>query len=460
MTDTFASRAAYPASQGKTAFEPLPFLGFLAIIAMFVPLNFNVGPINLTTSRLLFLFVVPFLTINLISGKYGKINIVDFLIYFHVFWLSLSIFINNPDVAVTFTGSNAVAILGGYLVARASVRTAAQFRTMVRLLGYLVIFMLPFAIIETLTGRAILREILNMLPGISVGSSATDEQRLGLFRVQFLFAHPIHFGFFCSIIFSLGVVALRGYLGPGRRFFNGLTVGMCCFLSLSSGAVLAMTIQAFLMIYQVATASIKFQWRLLLYGTSVFYIIAEIGSDRPALIAILSRAAFNPATVSIRQRLLEFGTDQIAKTPIFGVGFNDWGLPPWMSGSIDNFWLLQALIYGIPSLVGLGGAALMAMILVGRRDFRDDEGLRNCRLGWIFTMIGMLLTLTTVAVWGEIQSFVLFIIGSGVFMLSAQTNKADTETAEIPADKRALQYSRFAKKPKAERNLSLRKNRI
>lgn len=422
----------------------MPLLGFLAVLAIFIPLNFNVGPINLTLSRLLFLLVVPFLTINLLSGKYGRLNVIDVLIYFHVFWLSLSVFINNPEVAVTFTGSNAVAILGGYLVARASIRTAAQFRSFVRLLVGLVLFMLPFAIIETFTGRALVREILNLLPAMNVGSSATDEQRLGLYRVQFLFAHPIHFGFFCSLAFSLSVLALRGYVATGRRTINGLIVGFCCFLSLSSGAVLAMTIQAFLMIWQSATASIKGQWKLLTYGSFIFYVIAEIGSDRPAIIAILSRAAFNSGTVSIRQRLFEFGTEQIGKTPIFGVGFNDWGLPPWMSGSIDNFWLLQALIYGIPSLVGLAGAAVLGMILIGRRNFDDDMGLKNCRLAWMFTMIGMCLTLTTVAVWGEMQSFVLFVIGSGVFMLSAQV-ETETSVAQAPQTQ-GVQYSRFDRK--------------
>lgn len=419
----------------------IPLLALLSIIVIVVPLNFNLGPINLTLSRLLFLIAVPVLSINLLRGAYGKINIVDILIVFHVFWLALTVFINNPDVAVTFTGSNAVAILGGYLVARASIRTADQFRALCRLLCMVVLFSLPFGLIETLTGKSILRDILNALPGMGVGGKATDEQRLGLYRVQFLFAHPIHYGFFCSLIFSLGYVGLREYYDRARRLINAGIIGMCCFLSLSSGAVLAMGIQGFLMLWQSATQSISGQWRLLISGSLIFYVIAEIGSDRPAIIAILSRAAFNPMTVSIRQRLFEFGTEQIAKTPIFGVGYNDWGLPPWMSGSIDNFWLLQALIYGIPSLVGLAGAALMAMVLIGRRDFSEDSKLKNCRLGWVFTMISMCLTLATVAVWGDMQSFVMFIIGSGVFMVAVETDKGDA-SAE-PEPQRATRYSRF-----------------
>lgn len=386
--------------------------------------------------------MVPILTIRLLQGKYGKITIVDILVYFHVFWLSLSIFINNPDVAVTFTGSNAIAILGGYLVARCTIRTADHFRAVCRLLVFAVLLSLPFGLIETLTGRTVLRDVFNALPGIGVGGRATDEQRLGLYRVQFLFAHPIHYGFFCSLVFSLGFMTLRGYVNPARRLVVAGLVGFCCFMSLSSGAVLAMAIQAFLMGWQRATQSVPNQWRLLLIGTLAFYIVAEIGSNRPAIIAILSRVAFNPMTISIRQRLFEFGTEQIGKTPVFGVGYNDWGLPPWMSGSIDNFWLLQALIYGVPSFLALSLAAVLGMVLVSRRDFSTDEGLRNCRLGWIFTMVGMCLTLATVAVWGEIHSFIMFVIGSGIFMLTVQAGKTE-ETSETPVHTNTIRYSRF-----------------
>lgn len=429
------------------ASEKVPFLAVISIIVLLLPLNFNLGPINLTASRTLFLLLVPFLTINLIRGAYGRINIVDILIFFHVFWLSLTVFINNPDVAVTFTGSNAVAILGGYLVARASIRTSGQFQTLCKFLCWAVVFTLPFALIETLTNKSLLRDIVNALPGLNESSRATSEQRLGgLYRAQLLFAHPIHYGFFCSLIFSLGFVALRGYVSRGSRFLYAFIVGLCCFFSLSSGAVLALAIQALLMMWQNATRRLKAQWSTLLIGSLIFYIIAEIGSDRPAIIAILSRVAFNPSTVSIRQRLFEFGTEQIGKTPLFGVGYNDWGLPPWMSGSIDNFWLLQALIYGIPSLIGLAGAAILAMIFVGRRDFTKDPTLQNIRIGWVFTMISMCLTLATVAVWGEMHSFMMFIIGSGVFMLAVETNMGAPEPAKARPT-RTIRYTRFEPVP-------------
>ncbi|EBA14560.1 hypothetical protein RSK20926_01157 [Roseobacter sp. SK209-2-6] len=441
-TGSFSGR-----QQATSTSEKLPFLATLTIFVLMVPLNFDVGPINLSTSRVLFLIFVPLLTINLLRGKYGKINIVDLFVLFHVFWLTLSIFINNPDVAVTFAGSNACAILGGYLVARASIRTSAQFQTLCKFLCFAALCTLPFAVIETLTNKSLLRDLINAIPGLNESSRATSEQRLGgLYRAQLLFAHPIHYGFFCSLIFSLGFVALRDHVSRGARSFYAFSIGLCCFFSLSSGAVLAMAIQALLMMWQSATRRLKNQWNTLLTGSVVFYIVAEIASDRPAIIAILSRLAFNSSTVSIRQRLFEYGTEQIGKTPVFGVGYNDWGLPPWMSGSIDNFWLLQALVYGIPSLIALAGATIIPMLLIGRRDFAKDSSLQHARLGWIFTMISMCLTLATVAVWGEMHSFVMFILGSGVFMLAVEADQADTKQVEA-GPRSAIRYTRFDQQP-------------
>jgi len=423
--------------------DRLPVVALLTIIAIVIPLTFNVGPLTLNFSRLLFLVLVPLLTINLLRGLYGRILITDVMVFIHVIWLALSIFINNADVAVQFTGSTAIAILGGYLAARASIRTVGQFHALSRLLIWIALFSLPFAVMETLTGKAILREILSGLPGMSVSGRATNEQRLGLYRVQFLFAHPIHYGFFCSLVFSLAYVGLRHRVGRTRRLVSSGIIGMCCFFSLASGAVLAMAIQIFLIGWEAVTRRLKRPWMLLISGSATVYVILELLSDRAAIIAILSRLAFSPKTVSIRQRLFEFGTEQIAKTPVFGVGYNDWGLPPWMSGSIDNFWLLQALIYGMPAFLGLVGATVLTMVFVGRRDFSMDEPLRTARLAWIFTMISMCLTLATVAVWGPIQSFVMFIIGAGVFLLTAEPAGETAEEA-TPQPRLGTRYTRFA----------------
>lgn len=426
---------------------PLPWMAKIAIIAMIIPASFSIGPLALSPSRLMFLVLVPFLTINLLRGKYGKVLPVDVLVFLNILWLTISIFVNNPAEAVQFTGSTAVVVLGGYLTARASIQTAEHFASLCRFLGYVVLLSLPFALFEALTKQMIIMQLVDRLPGMNVFPRATHEQRIpGLYRAQFTFVHPIHYGFFCALVFAMVLSGLKGAISSGERWILGGAAAFCSFLSLSSAAVLTIAVQFALILWARATVNVKNRWTILITGLTVMYIILDIASNRPALIAVISRLSFNQATVQIRQRLFEFGTEQIGKTPWLGVGYNDWGLPPWMSGSIDNFWLLQALIYGMPALLALAAAFIGGTFLVARRPLQPNSPMRDLRLGWVFMMVGMNLTLATVALFSVMYSMAFFIFASGLWIIAQkQIEPEENAPQEAPAPTGTL-YSRFAPK--------------
>ncbi|MEX0351338.1 MAG: O-antigen ligase family protein [Paracoccaceae bacterium] len=423
----------------------------LTLISLIIPVYFSIGSTLLTPSRLLFLFVVPVLTLRLFGGHFGKVVFFDYCLLFKVFWMMVSVAIHLPSVLVSFVGSQAVVILGGYLVARCYIRTPAQFIKTTRMLGIIVLGLLVFAIPEAISGRLIIPPIIDALPGMTSHVDVDYERRFGLDRAQVVFVHPIHFGLFCSIAFTLVLVGLRNHLPAAVRLvWSGLVIG-AVFCSVSSGPFLATLMQGIILLYDRIFRSVQARWRILIWGGTVGYVILDLLSNRPAYFAVLERLAFNSYTAGVRRTLLEYGVAQIGRTPIFGVGFGSWSLPEWMTGSLDNYWLQMALIYGLPALIAVGGGVVLMMILVGRRPYPLGTDLANCKMAWMTTMTSLGFTLATVAIWSEMMSAVYFIFGAGVFLMSASINEedeAETEPEPEPDPVRS-RYTRFPKGPVA-----------
>jgi hypothetical protein len=437
--------------------ERLSFFLKLAVLSLLTPAYFTVGTLSLTPSKVLFLVSVPVLTINLLRGAYGKVMAVDVLIFLYVLWMALAMFVNHDArVAVEFVGSNIIIILGGYLTARAFVRNKAHFIALTKFLALIILVSLPFVFSESVLGAApAISQWLGSLPEIdSHGNvmNSLDDRRMGLWRAQFVFQHPIHFGLFCSAGFSLCYIGLKDHVGDFSRLVLSLGVLAACFFSVSSGPVLALMCQIGLIAW-LRLVSTDNRWKILTAGLCFMYLIIELASTRVGIYAVVERLSFSPETAYLRRVLFEFGTEQIARTPVFGVGFNPWPLPFWMTGSLDNFWLMLAVVFGLPTFLFFSAAFLTALIRIGRQDFTADPDLMKLRQAWIFTMISLILTLATVAVWGEMYSFVLFIFGSGLWMASvaAEAPAAVAEPERRSARREAPAYTRFPPRPRANR---------
>lgn len=437
-----------PASQAPSASERpenLPFLAKLVLISLLVPAYFSVGTLAMSPSRLLFLFIVPVLTINLFRGVYGRILATDLMIFGFAAWMTLAMLVNHsPRVAIEYTGSRTIVLLGGYLTARATIRSKGAFVALIRFLAAAVLVTFPFAAYEAITGRAPVLHWLASLPGITSNADLSTDPRLGLWRAQVVFSHAIHYGIFCSLAFSLVFVGLSDRMRSFRRLVTSGFIGLSCFFSVSSGPVLAMAAQLGLIGWSIVFRRSSYRWVILWSLGIIFYIIAELATGRAAIYAIVSRISFSSSTAFARRVLFNFGVDQIGRKPLFGVGYNTWPLPRWMTGSVDNFWLFVAVRFGLPALILLAGAFLVAMILAGRRDFSVDPEIYPLRRAWIFTLVSVVLVLATVAIWGELYSLVLFTLGSGMWFLTVDPNRMATRPVVTEAEpERSSRYTRF-----------------
>ena len=441
-----AGTSSSPTTETSGRQERLPFLAKLVLISLLIPAYFSVGSLALSPSRLIFLVIVPVLTINLLRGAYGRLLATDYLIFGFATWMILAMLANHtPRVAIEYTGSRTIVILGGYLTARATIRSKGAFVAMIRFLALAVLLTLPFAIHEVITSKPLIPTWIAQLPGISSNVDINHDPRLGLWRAQVMFAHPIHYGIFCSIAFSLVYVGLADRMGRFRRAITSGLIGLCCFFSVSSGPVLALAAQLGLIGWGAAFRRNIHRWTILWSSALVLYIIAELASNRGAIYVIVSKISFSSSTAFARRILFNYGVDQIGRTPLFGLGYKPMPLPPWMTGSVDNFWLFVAVRFGLPAFLLLAAAFLISIIVAGRRDLTADPDLHPLRRAWIFTLISLILALATVAIWGELYSLVLFALGSGMWFLTAEPKKLATDPDTTDSKpKSALQYTRFA----------------
>ncbi|MFN4128281.1 MAG: O-antigen ligase domain-containing protein [Paracoccaceae bacterium] len=408
----------------------LPVPAILYLLALVIPIGFNAGPLFLTLVRALLLVMVIPLLIRLLTGRYGRILATDIFFLLYLVWMTLALAITSPAQVMTQSGSVGIEFIGGYLIGRAYIRDKGSFIALCRWLTLLVLILVPFALHETMTGRPLILEYIRRIPGLTSVSIVSIESRMGLERVQSVFAHPIHYGLFCSVAFSLCFVALKDVYSVPRRLISSLLIMLSGFLALSSGALLAIILQIALIAWSLIFARIRWRWWLLVGLFALAYVAIDILSSRPPIRVFMSYATFSAHNAYWRGIIFDWGLKNvlgdasvdIPPAPWFGLGMNDWVRPWFMhSGSMDNFWLVIAVRYGIPALLLLAAGYALAIYHVMRRNFDADPLLLQIRRAWVLTFLGLTFTLCTVFVWTNIYSFVFFMFGAGIWLIAVPT---------------------------------------
>ncbi len=439
---TAASPRARPAERYR---QSLPVT--LYLLTLVIPIFFYVGPLYMGFLRLLLLVMILPTIGMLLSGRLGRILPTDWLMVVHLMWITLSLAITEPHRVVQVTGSAGVEFLGGYMLARAYIRTREDFIAMVRMLAIITVCTLPFALVESLGQGAFILDAINEIPFIESNSDVNYAARTGgLLRAQTVFAHPIHYGVFCSISFVLVFVGLAPSLGRGPRWALSAGIAACTFLSLSSGALLAVMLQTFLIGWAFLLRGSSRPWLILTLLVTTAYVLIDILSDRTPIQVFMSYATFSPHNAYWRQTIFEYGMASVWRYPFIGLGLGQWERPWWMfSASMDNFWLVMAVRHGILGFVTLALPYGLGLWAVGRRDFSGDTVLLALRRAWVIAFVGMTFTLVTVHIWSTLYSFVFFMFGAGMWMIGTDPQREGDaeEAAPEPAPQGRARYTRF-----------------
>lgn len=467
FNDMHAERPISIRPTTQSVIGQVPLLVKLYLIAVILPLGFNLGPLYMTGLRLLLIVSFVPLLVQLLSGRCGRLYLVDYAFLIHIVWMAVAFAVNHPDRLVENVGATTIEFMGGYLVGRTMIRDRASFLATVRWLAWLTIVFLPLAIYESQTTRPPLIDFVANIPGLRSYEIIYNEPRLGLDRAQVAFAHPIHFGLFCSVLVPLVYVGLAGVVSTAERLTLTAIVGLCVFLSLSSGALLAVMLQAFMIGWYTVLRNWPPRWTLLLGLSVLAYVVVDILSNRSPLEVFFSYATFSAHNAYWRMLIFEWGVknvfgdagEGIPSAMWVGLGLNDWVRPSFMhTASMDNFWLVLAIRYGLPGMITLTVGYFWLVWKVGRRrDMDHDLVYLNIRRAWVITFVGLAFSLATVFVWTNVYSYLFFLFGAGMWLLYDQSaaEQADGESSDQVSTANTAprrQYSRFpiASRPSPE----------
>lgn len=410
----------------------------LYLVTVLLTVSVQIGPLYVTGLRALLIVLVLPLAFGLVNGRFGPLRAVDGFFAAHLLWAGLALALDNPGRVVENFGAQGVEFSGGYLLARAHIRSAADFRALCRALTLLTLATLPLALWEAATGKAPLIALLSALPGVATVAPVEAGLRLGLHRVQMDFAHPIHYGLFCSVAFVFCLLGLNGVFQDRVRRLAAAAVALCGGLALSSGALLAMALQLGLLAWHRIFGASRYCWGALIGVLGSGYLVVDLAAHRTPMQLFMAYATFDAQTAYYRKLIFDWGMVNVLAHPAFGIGLNDWVRPTFMaSPSVDNFWLLTAMRYGLPGFAFLAAGWGLALVQVARRDLAGDPGLEALRRAWVFAMVGLSFTLATVDIWRTIYSFTVFLFGAGIWL-------SEAEPSETPAPPDPAPHRRHA----------------
>jgi hypothetical protein len=410
-----------------------PWLAAAFYIALIMPLEFSVslGGLRLSPYRVLLLVVTVPLLLRLLQNRHQPPHAVDYLVMAHAAWVVLALTVyGGIGTGLESGGIYAVESLGAYLLGRITVTSAAEHRALLRfmvtVLGAMFLLTLP----ESLTGTHFIREAARAVaggPGLPY-----IEPRLGLDRAFGSFDHPILYGVFAASTFAATYYVLNAEKLRARAIALLGMVAFSTFLSLSAGPFVGLACQAIVIGWDRITKGINLRWTAIVTVFCLMWFAVSLGSNRGPVKVFISYLTFSPQSAYNRILIWEYGSAEVARHPLFGIGFGDWARPVWMSDSMDNFWLVTAVRYGLPALIFLA-AAIIALALRQARANANNVEVNRHRMAWLAIVIGMAVSGITVHLWNAVFAYFFFLIGTGAWMAYPKEHGASRRLAALLA---------------------------
>lgn len=411
-----ASATHRPASNGI-------FLVYIFLITLAFPTDaaFYIGSIKLPPYRAFLIVALLFCFFKVVSSPKFRINIPDVFMLLFVIWSVLSL-INAHGVNEIwqYCALLIVETVSPYFIARCYITSSYEFVKFAKVHFLIVLFIIPFAIVETLTGNYILKAFGETIFG-GHASVVISTQRLGLSRALGPFEHPIHYGIFCAAI--LGILLTMGKTISARIFQMG-TIFVSTFCSLSTGPLVVFLVQTLLLSWDKVTGTFRSKWKILIFIFAALYLVIDIASNRTPFHVFVTYLTFRLASSYNRILIWEIGSASVWKHPLFGIGLGEWERPYWMGSSIDNFWLLIAIRYGLPALIFLTAAMLVISARLANLDLSESDA--KYRKGWFVSFTALVVAGATVHYWNALYCLFMFFLGSSAWLFSSDNKKAQT----------------------------------
>ncbi len=385
----------------KAPKEKLPLLGAIFIISLFINIKFEIASILLTPYRLILLVVFIPAMVKWMSGKFGGRLSTDYFVLGYVIWAFLAIAVHHGTDRLPVSSMYSLEVFGTYLLARWQIRNRTSYVQAIKIFWTCLFLMIPFALYEGLTNQNLLLKAF----GPFSADRVFMDPRLGLFRAQTVFDHPIHFGILSATFCAYSTIVLGYGKSVVKKLWRMSITIACTILSVSGGAYTLLAMQLGFMSWGAVIKSPR-KWKYLMALIAAAYVTIDILSTRSPYVVLISYLSFSTQSAYNRILIWRYSSDDLFRNPIFGIGFNDWDRPAWMhSGSMDNFWLVTAIRYGIPGflLLVFAVASSLRRLVKSRIDDPYDQAIRRA---YGIALVSVCISVMTVHLWGS--SFILF----------------------------------------------------
>ena len=414
--------------------EQLHPIVIILLVSIALPVYFNIGPLRLSPNRLILLIAFFPVTLRWLSGAAGPWRMADFCVIGLCVWGAIAMFVSAGTTTIQFSGITTLETFGAYMTGRAYIRTERQYTTAIRLLGMIVLLLVPGTIIESLTGLRVYNNLFD--PVFQTFRWSGYEPRMHLFRAQAVFEHSILFGVFTAFCFAPILANMRTNSGRAKAWIQSSPVLVATFFSLSTGAYLGLMVQLFLMFWGVTLRKIRYCWWLL--GTLVIlaYVVVDAISNRTPFQVFSSYVAFDEHNAYWRVLIFRFGMENVWEHPLFGLGafVNEWKRPDFMvTSTVDNFWLVFALTYGIPGFLLIFGTYTVVLTRLMRANLTSPQ-LQRHRNALVFSFIGLGIAIGTVHLWNATFVFIMFMMGAAAWFSDVQPEDHISPDPDAAAD--------------------------
>lgn len=392
--------------------SPVPV--YLAVILGYILLlppqfNVSIGGSVLPPYRF---FLIPAALYVLGTGLRGRFTMTwpDYLMIGATAWVCLAIFMTTEAVeAFTTAVAQSVDIGLAYFFARAVFQKPRDLRLFLLLMVPGLAVMGALLVFEAVTKQHVLQPFFARLTGKSF--YVPIDMRMGLMRAQGSFPHPILAGIFMASFLPL--FWLSGLRGWPR--FVGVIAAFASFFTFSSAAMLALTAGTALVAYNWLSERIaNLTWRLFFVGVGVLTFATELGTNSGMFNLMMRYAALNAGSAYNRVLIWRYGTENVRKNPWFGLGYGDWERPSWMVGSLDHYWLLLAMQFGVMAPILIALAMIIALVVLARETQYGNLADRRTKRGLAIAMGVFALGVISVSVWLSAQIWFFAMLGMTV----------------------------------------------
>lgn len=394
-------------------------LAILFIISIFIPVEFYfmIGTVRIETYRIVLALVIIYVIFNL-KEVLDRANITDLLLFILVTIAFFSFLYNhNLQKAIQSTGIYLLETLGAFYLARLYIITPQRFFRVNLAFITIITLLLGFTIYESFSQHRILHEWAEKI----TGNKSLDYRlytdyyiRNGIMRATSLFAHPILFGTLAAMFTPFALMLVWRFRRP-LYTVNVIGLAISMLMTLSSAPLLSLIFQAITAVLVKFWNRARRLWVGIFFGGLASAMLIELLSNRGFFGILISYLTFNPNTGYFRMLQWENSMDDIIEHPVLGIAHNDWTRPywmDWMSDSIDSFWLLVTLQYGVFAFLVLFTACIYAVFHVLNHIDQHSDEIRWMVTSWILSMMSLVLIGFTVHYFDKLQPMFFFMLGA------------------------------------------------